>query len=77
MGACFVQMALCILKSLARNYVHCVPGHASKSPSAVLCAGGAVQPHNRTWDRWLMMGSIGVATGLVAYCLYVVSCKAQ
>jgi hypothetical protein len=31
------------------------------------------QPHNRAWDRWLMMGSIGVTTGLVGYCLYLVS----
>ncbi|KAG2489363.1 hypothetical protein HYH03_012193 [Edaphochlamys debaryana] len=29
------------------------------------------QPHRRFWDRWVMMGSIGVATGLVAYLLYV------
>ncbi|KXZ47515.1 hypothetical protein GPECTOR_35g953 [Gonium pectorale] len=32
----------------------------------------ARQPHRRSWDRWVMMGSIGVATGLVAHLLYVV-----
>ncbi|EFJ51659.1 hypothetical protein VOLCADRAFT_56749, partial [Volvox carteri f. nagariensis] len=26
-------------------------------------------PHRRNWDRWVMMGSIGVATGLVAHLL--------
>ncbi|PNW78323.1 hypothetical protein CHLRE_09g402051v5 [Chlamydomonas reinhardtii] len=31
----------------------------------------ARQPHRRSWDRWVMMGSIGVATGLVAHGLYV------
>jgi hypothetical protein len=31
-----------------------------------------VQPHRRYWDRWLMMGTIGVVIGLVAYLLYVV-----
>ena len=30
------------------------------------------QPHRRGWDRWLMMGGIGVCTGLVAHALYVV-----
>jgi len=32
-----------------------------------------LQPHGRAWDRWLMMGSIGMTTGLVGYCLYLVS----
>lgn len=31
----------------------------------------ARQPHGRAWDRWLMMGSIGMTTGLVGYCLYL------
>lgn len=31
----------------------------------------ARQPHRRSWDRWLMMGSIGSATGLVAYFLHL------
>lgn len=31
-----------------------------------------LQPHRRFWDRWVMMGGIGVTTGLVAYWLYVV-----
>ncbi|CAD7698711.1 unnamed protein product [Ostreobium quekettii] len=29
------------------------------------------QPHRRTWDRWLMMGTIGAFTGFVGYCLYL------
>lgn len=32
-----------------------------------------MQPHRRYWDRWLMMGGIGVTTGFVSYLLYVVS----
>ncbi|WIA10530.1 hypothetical protein OEZ86_000660 [Tetradesmus obliquus] len=40
--------------------------------SAVYRRWLARQPHRRAWDRWLMMGSIGVTTGLVAYSLYVV-----
>ena len=31
------------------------------------------QPHRRHWDRWIMMGTIGVCTGMVAYLLSVVS----
>ncbi len=30
------------------------------------------QPHRRSWDRWVMMGSIGIATGLVAHLLNLV-----
>ncbi|GIL93645.1 hypothetical protein Vretifemale_21040, partial [Volvox reticuliferus] len=29
----------------------------------------ARQPYRRSWDRWVMMGAIGVATGLVAHLL--------
>uniref|UniRef100_A0A7R9VET4 Chloride channel protein n=1 Tax=Chlamydomonas euryale TaxID=1486919 RepID=A0A7R9VET4_9CHLO len=28
------------------------------------------QPHRREWDRWFIMGAIGMCTGLVAYLLY-------
>lgn len=28
------------------------------------------QPHRRVWDRWFMMGSIGVTVGLTGYLLY-------
>ncbi len=32
----------------------------------------ARQPHRRQWDRWVLMGLIGVTTGLVAHMLYLV-----
>lgn len=28
------------------------------------------QPHRRVWDRWFMMGSIGITVGLTGYLLY-------
>jgi chloride channel 7 len=27
------------------------------------------QPHGRSWDRWAMMGAIGVTVGFLAYCM--------
>lgn len=30
------------------------------------------QPHRRDWDRWMMMGMIGICTGLAAHMLYSV-----
>ncbi|MEW5318605.1 MAG: hypothetical protein WDW38_009815 [Sanguina aurantia] len=32
----------------------------------------ARQPHRRYWDRWAMMGAIGVTMGLLAHLLYMV-----
>eukprot|EP00878_Enallax_costatus_P009157 GHUV01009572.1.p1 GENE.GHUV01009572.1~~GHUV01009572.1.p1 ORF type:complete len:712 (+),score=175.93 GHUV01009572.1:218-2353(+) len=40
--------------------------------SAVYRKWLARQPHRRFWDRWAMMGFIGISTGLVAYSLYAV-----
>ena len=39
--------------------------------SAVYRKWLARQPHRREWDRWLMMGAIGLSVGLVAYALAV------
>lgn len=33
------------------------------------------QPHRRYWDRWFMMGSIGVSVGIAAYLLNVVGAR--
>ncbi|KAK9804251.1 hypothetical protein WJX72_003440 [[Myrmecia] bisecta] len=38
--------------------------------SAVYRKWLAGQPHGRIWDRWFMMGSIGVSVGLIGYLLY-------
>ena len=37
--------------------------------SQVYRAWLARQPHGRTWDRWAMMGAIGVSVGLIAYAM--------
>lgn len=37
--------------------------------SQVYRAWLAKQPHGRSWDRWAMMGAIGVTVGLLAYSL--------
>ncbi|KAK9806419.1 hypothetical protein WJX73_004486 [Symbiochloris irregularis] len=39
--------------------------------SAVFRSWLARQPHKRQWDRWFMMGSIGVSVGLIGYLLFL------
>ena len=52
--------------ALCLNLVPCTLHPLPSAPNPVL------QPHRRHWDRWLMMGMIGILTGVVAHLLYLV-----
>eukprot|EP00879_Flechtneria_rotunda_P014208 GHRR01014845.1.p1 GENE.GHRR01014845.1~~GHRR01014845.1.p1 ORF type:complete len:327 (+),score=70.66 GHRR01014845.1:591-1571(+) len=67
-----------VVHNLCTDWVAKVASHIHSSSRPMQHSTGCCcctcyrQPHRRAWDRWLMMGAIGMTTGLVAYTLYLV-----